>query len=456
LSNLRRFGIAAVIFVAAALYLSNLSAMGMIGPDEPRYAWVSRAMAQSGDWLIPRLWNQPWYEKPPLLYWLSGLGFAIGLGDDLAPRVPVALLSLAFLTFFWWRVRALWDVTTAWWATTLLGTTAGWLAYSHIAVTDVPMAVFFSMAVLLCCGERPKPMLAAAALGLAVLAKGLVPLVLFAPVLAVDRARLKILLRPAPLMFFAVIAVPWFVVAEARSAGEMFQVLFVQQTFSRLTSTALQHVQPWWFYLPVSLLLLFPWFPLLPLAFRAGGRDARTLSAVSLFGLVFFSAAINKLPGYLLPLMPATSVLLALGLKQTAHPVRWLAASLVLLGMIPMLSQVVPIALAKGLRATPVPWPMALAGIVSGGIAAVAVARFAPRHAFALVAAVAAFAFLWFESTTFPRLDEEASARAVWRTFHPACIAEVPRAFVYGMYYYSRQHLAPCQKLDPDPQAVVR
>jgi 4-amino-4-deoxy-L-arabinose transferase-like glycosyltransferase len=428
----------------------------MVGPDEPRYAWISRAMAQSGDWLIPRLWGTPWYEKPPLLYWLSGLGFAADLGDDLAPRLPVALLSLAFLMFFWWRVRAIWDSTTAAWAAALLGTSAGWLAYSHIAVTDLPLAVFFSAAVLLCCGERPRPTLAAAALGLAALAKGLVPLVLFVPVLAVNTGRLKKLLGLAPVAVFAAIAVPWFAVTQARSGGEMFQVLFVQQTFSRLASTALQHVQPWWFYVPVSLLLLFPWFPLLPLAFRAEGRDARTLSGVSLFGLVFFSIAVNKLPGYLLPLMPAACILLALGLKQAAHPGRWVASSLVLLGMMPMLSQVVPLALEKGLRATPVPWPMGLAGIVCGGIGAAAVARLAWRHVFPLVATVAAAAFLWFESSTFPRLDAAASARVVWRASHPTCINELPRARAYGMYYYSGQHLPPCQELDPDPQAVVR
>jgi 4-amino-4-deoxy-L-arabinose transferase-like glycosyltransferase len=430
--------------------------MGMIGPDEPRYAWISRAMAESGDWLIPRLWSGPWYEKPPLLYWLSGLGFTAGLGDDLGPRLPVALLSLAFLAFFWWRVKSIWGDTTATWATALLATSAGWLAYSHIAVTDVPLAVFFSAAVLLCCGEKPRPTLAAAALGLAVLAKGLVPLVLFVPVLAANTARLKSWLKPAPLATLAVISLPWFAVTQVRSGGEMFQVLFVQQTFSRLASTTLQHVQPWWFYVPVALLLLFPWFPLLPLAFRARGRDARTLGAVALFGLVFFSVAINKLPGYLLPLMPAASVLLALGLKQTTHPGRWVAASLLFLGMMPVLIQVVPVALARGLRATPVPWPIALAGIASGGLAAAAVARFASRHAFLVVAAVAAAAFLWFEGSAFPSLDEAASARPVWRVAHPACIAELPRAAAYGMYYYSRQRLAPCQKLDLDPQTVVR
>jgi 4-amino-4-deoxy-L-arabinose transferase-like glycosyltransferase len=430
--------------------------MGMVGPDEPRYAWISRAMAQSGDWLIPNLWSAPWYEKPPLLYWLSGLGFAAGFGDDLAPRVPIALLSLAFLAFFWWRVRVIWDSTVATWATAMLGTSAGWLAYSHIAVTDLPLAAFFSAAVLLCCGERPRPVLAAAALGLAVLAKGLVPLVLFLPVLAVNPAHLKGWLKPMPLAVFAAIAVPWFAVAQARSGGEMFQVLFVQQTFSRLASSALQHVQPWWFYVPVALLLLFPWFPLLPLAFRAQGRDARTLSAVSLFGLVFFSVAVNKLPGYLLPLMPAASVLLALGLKQTAYPGRWLAASLVFLGMMPVLAYVVPLALARGLRAAPVPWPMALAGVSAGGVAAVVVARLASRNAFLVVAAVAAVAFLWFEGIAFPRLDQAASARPVWQVSHPACIPELPRAVAYGVYYYSRRRLDPCQKLDPKPQTIVR
>ena len=49
------------------LYFYDLGATGLLGPDEPRYASIAREMARSGDWITPRLWGQPWFEKPALL-----------------------------------------------------------------------------------------------------------------------------------------------------------------------------------------------------------------------------------------------------------------------------------------------------------------------------------------------------------------------------------------------------
>src|SRR5215469_6869815 len=88
--------------LAYFLYFFGLTAAGMIGPDEPRYASIGREMAHSGDWITPRLWGEPWFEKPALLYWIEGAAFRLGLNEDLAPRLPVALASVAFLIFFYW------------------------------------------------------------------------------------------------------------------------------------------------------------------------------------------------------------------------------------------------------------------------------------------------------------------------------------------------------------------
>ena len=137
------------IILIAALYLTGLTRMGMYSADEPRYADIGRAMAQSGDWITPRLSGQPWFEKPALLYWMTATGFKLGLGTDLAPRLPVALLSVAFLVFFWWRLRQIFDESAATCSAAILATSAGWLAYSHVAVTDLPLAAFFSAAVIL-------------------------------------------------------------------------------------------------------------------------------------------------------------------------------------------------------------------------------------------------------------------------------------------------------------------
>ena len=53
--------IAGAIVGIAALYLTGLTRMGMYSTDEPRYAAIGRAMAQSGDWITPRLWGDPWF-----------------------------------------------------------------------------------------------------------------------------------------------------------------------------------------------------------------------------------------------------------------------------------------------------------------------------------------------------------------------------------------------------------
>ena len=63
-----------LIFGIFILYLVHLGGAGMLGPDEPRYASIGRAMAQSGDLITPRLDGRPWFEKPPLIYWTVALG----------------------------------------------------------------------------------------------------------------------------------------------------------------------------------------------------------------------------------------------------------------------------------------------------------------------------------------------------------------------------------------------
>src|ERR1700693_4693052 len=106
--------LAAAALLASPLYFFRLSGTGLLGPDEPRYAAIGREMAHSGDWITPRLWGQPWFEKPALLYWMTGAAFRMGLGPDLAPRLPVAIMSVAFLAFFWWMLRREFGCATAW------------------------------------------------------------------------------------------------------------------------------------------------------------------------------------------------------------------------------------------------------------------------------------------------------------------------------------------------------
>src|SRR5206468_10954694 len=113
------------------LYFFHLTATGMLGPDEPRYAAIGREMANSGDWVTPRLWGEPWFEKPALLYWMTATGFRLGLGPETAPRLPVAILSIAFLAFYWWILDREFGYRAAWMATLILGTCVAWIGFSQ-------------------------------------------------------------------------------------------------------------------------------------------------------------------------------------------------------------------------------------------------------------------------------------------------------------------------------------
>jgi 4-amino-4-deoxy-L-arabinose transferase-like glycosyltransferase len=198
----------------------------------------------------------PWFEKPALLYWMTGAAFRLGVGEDLAPRIPVALMSVAFLIFFQCILSRQFGARAAWAATLILGTSVAWLGCSFIGTTDLPMAAAFSAAMLLSLdwietGDRRRLPLAAALLGVAVLAKGLVPLVLTLPLLWCGRRRWRDLLRLSVAGTFLIVALPWYLLCYLRNGAVFLRTFFWEQHFARFTTASLAHGQPFWFYVPV-------------------------------------------------------------------------------------------------------------------------------------------------------------------------------------------------------------
>ena len=458
-----------VLWIALPLafftYFYRLSAVGLIGPDEPRYASIAREMARSGDWITPRLWGQPWFEKPPLLYWLSGIAFRAGLGPEIAPRLPVASMAVVFLVFYWWILEREFGGRPAWFATLVLGTCAGWLGFSQAGVTDLPMTATFSAAMLLALpwvgkGDPRLLPVVSCLLGLAVLAKSGVPMVLALPLLFWGgtnlAARLRELWRPRVILPFLIVAVPWHVLCYLRNGSIFPYTLFVQHQFERMTSGALLHTQPWWYYLPVVLGLLVPWPPLLALLLRREVfRDPRRrfLLAWTVVGLVFFSLAPNKLPGYVLPLLPALAALMGLALEDARAAGQWLVACALLLVVILLAAPMLPAAVTSGLTHAPRP---AFQWIWLGPVAFAAWAWVLDRHSRRLaavltIAAGAAAGFCYVKQTAAPELDRSASARTLWRQIaghaDQACADNLKRDIRYALNYYSEVPLPECKEL---------
>jgi 4-amino-4-deoxy-L-arabinose transferase-like glycosyltransferase len=260
-------------------------------------------------------------------------------------------------------------------------------------------------------------------------------------------------LRPRTVLVFLLVAAPWYVACYWRNGPPFLQDLFVKQQFHRLTSDAAQHVQPFWYYLPVLLALLLPWTPLLVLTtHRAAYRDPRRafLLALIVWGAVFFSLSPNKLPGYLLPLLPFAAALMGLTLAEARNPRPLLAASAALLVAFPIAARLLPAAMETGLMHAPLPRfePLWLAPLAIAALAWVLDARGCRLAAVFTVAAAAGAGLFYLKVQTAPELDRRVSARLLWRQIQPqaaeACVAGLSRATLYSLNYYSVTPLPAC------------
>jgi 4-amino-4-deoxy-L-arabinose transferase-like glycosyltransferase len=451
----------AVVPALCLLFFYGLTRTGLIGPDEPRYASIGREMARSGDWVTPRLWGQPWFEKPPLLYWMTAAGNLAGLGPDLAGRLPVALLSVAFLFLYYWCLKGEFGRRAALFATMVLATSAAWVAFSRVGVTDLPMAALFSAAMLLglrwlSTGERWLLALAAFFLALAVLAKGLVPLALSLPLFWAGRKRLKDWRHLLPLAIFLLTAAPWYILCTLRNGPVFLAEFFWKHHFDRFSSGVGLHVQPFWYYLPVLVAGLFPWSPMLFALIRRGlyGDPGRRFLLLWLvFGFVFFSASAGKLPGYLLPLYPALAALVGIALDRMKNA-RWvLAASVLALTLIPVIGNVLPAALADGLSRTGIAgWELYIAiGCAALGACVWWLEMSGRRSAAMAVLCAASVAGVFYISVTvLPEVDRQVSARPLWREVAAdttsVCVDDIHRNWRYGLNYYSVTPLPECGK----------
>lgn len=340
--------IAWAILIALTLYVcyfSHLDVIGFVGPDEPRYAWIARDMAESGDWVTPRLYGKPWFEKPPLLYWGGAIFFKL-LGEDhpeTAARLPSAISALLATLALAWLAWRTYGQECARWLLLLLPTSVGMIGFSHACATDMPFAGMLTIAMVCAAvvlGLVPHtqdtpilprtPWLALLLfgffLGLAVLAKGPAGIILiggavFFWALFTKRWRDAFrLLHPAAIAAFCLTALPWYILC-ARRNPDFFRVFIIEHNFKRYLTPEFQHIQPFWFYLPILLVAALPWSFLLAKVAVGGCRhllhDRGTdpfswlFLAWSLFCLLFFTISKSKLPGYILPAIPSLFLLLA-------------------------------------------------------------------------------------------------------------------------------------------------
>jgi 4-amino-4-deoxy-L-arabinose transferase-like glycosyltransferase len=316
-----------LLVAGLVIFFYRLGVPGLMDPDEGRYAEIAREFFVLRDWSIPHLNLLPYLEKPPLVYWLTGLSFK-GLGfTEFAARLPSALSALGGVFLAYGLGRAFWGPGPGMLGALVLASAAGYVALGRILTLDMTFALCLNLAIglgylALSRGQNRLWPWAYLALALAVLTKGPVALVLAGLVwviwVLVNRRSGRPLIQIRGWVLLAVITLPWFVYVQWRYP-EFFRFFILEQHLGRFLTPAI-HPEPLWYYIPVVLGLLLPWTWLLPWTLAAAGRwrdpDYRFLVIWAAVIVVFFSLSRGKLVPYILPALLPLALLVGHGLAR--------------------------------------------------------------------------------------------------------------------------------------------
>ena len=326
------FWLAFVVF-----WFATLSQRALISPDEGRYAMLSLAMLESGDWITPRLNGILYFEKPALQYWMGAASFMAFGVNEFAARFWPALTGILSVLAVGLTARRLWG--SGQYAALVMGGSTWVIANSHFLTLD--MGVTFFLTLTLCAflwaqhdgaspAERRYAMwLAWAAMAGATLSKGLIGLLIPGCTLVLYSLiswqwsvwrRMQWIAGSA---IFAVLAVPWFWLVAERNPG-FAQFFFIHEHFDRFLTNEARREGPFWYFVPILAIGFLPWISLLPRLVReAWSRRAGESFQAERFALIwaffifaFFSKSNSKLPSYILPMFPALALLLGQTLSR--------------------------------------------------------------------------------------------------------------------------------------------
>jgi len=313
--------------------------------DETRYASVAWEMWLRGDFLVPYINGEPYSHKPPLLFWLIQLGWALFGVNDWWPRLVAPLCALAAMPLTLRLGRLLWPENRE------AQSNAVWTLTGTLLFAGFVTLVMFDLLLLLCAlggmigvlnlrdkKRIPGLLWLGAGIGLGVLAKGpvillhVLPAAVVAPWWAPElkgrlgRWYLDLLLG---VLFGAAIALAWALPAAYFGGEEYRRAIFWGQTAGRVAES-FAHRAAWWYYLPVLPVILFPWFVwprfwkgLFESKSESEKSGVKFLAAWLVLTVIGFSLVSGKQAKYLVPMLPGFALLAGYALSKAQTLPRW-------------------------------------------------------------------------------------------------------------------------------------
>lgn len=314
---------------------------------EARYGEIARKMLETGNWVTPlHDYGIPFWAKPPLSTWLSALSMKLFGVNEFAVRLPSLLLSLGILRLTWLLAKQRAGAQYAWNVILVMSLCIAFVVNAGAVMTDA--ALLFSVTLVMVAfwltvmEDMPSwRYLFFVGVSLGLLAKGPIILVLTGLPIFVWMIIQKEWVRVwKKLPWFkgicltAIIALPWYLLAEHQTPG-FLQYFIVGEHLGRFLEPGWAgdkygsaHQAPYgmiWIY---ALFGLLPWTCLVPVWWRSKRIQrsttetafslswSRFLICFTLTPCVFFSFARNIIYPYVLPSIPAFALYAANFIQQ--------------------------------------------------------------------------------------------------------------------------------------------
>lgn len=322
------------VWVSIAAFMAVAVAGILLRPllpiDETRYVTVAWEMHLSGDWFVPTKNGDLYTHKPPLLFWLMNLAWALTGVTEFAARLigpvfaGVTILLTAVLS------RDIWpgEAQVARRAAMALAGMSVFAAFGGATMFDTLLATSTLIGLIglyraLTRGGLGWWALYGLGLALGIYSKGpviffhLIPALLLYPLWLAreDWPPVRSVLAGFAFAFVVALAVVglWLGPALIMGGPEYREAVLWKQSAGRMTKS-FAHARDWWFYIAVLPALLFPWFWIPAVwrgAFRAKLDEGTRFSLVWMLGTgLLFGLISAKQLHYLLPVMPAAALLI--------------------------------------------------------------------------------------------------------------------------------------------------
>ncbi len=448
-----------LVCLLAVWFGAGLGTRALWTPDEGRYAEIPREMVASGDYLTPRLDGVKYFEKPPLVYWLTAASIQVFGLDEWSVRLWPAVFALLGCMVVYLLGRRLFGARAGLLGAVVLALSPLYDLMGGALILDMPLTGWLTVALgafLLGIREAPGARRRGwlytfyVAMALAVLTKGLVGIVIPGMVIAVWiavvgewRVLREMYLVSGALLFFAV-AAPWHVLV-SQANPEFAYFYFIHEHFQRYLTEVHHRYKPAWFFVPVLLAGMFPWSALLPAAFsdlvrrlwreRRQQREVWFLLLWALLPFLFFSLSSSKLIPYILPVLPPLAVLTGRLLAQLWDGERKLGRAtlwgLLVIGIVcAALFVALPTQMPDKLKGTAIArdltwglYAVAAASLVAG-LLPLAMKRWLGRRATVITLGVSGALIVLSFAFMLPRLDGDRSVKTLAEIIRPQLNAD--------------------------------